>query len=49
MKMPIILTIVIIAYGVLNVVFENKLASPFLAIVLIYIIWKLYDIENKNS
>ncbi len=43
----IILTVVLLLYGYINIIFENKLSSPFVAIVLIYVIWKLYDI-NKN-
>lgn len=43
----IIITILLLVYGYVNIVFENKLAAPFLAIVLIYTIWKLYDMNKK--
>lgn len=46
MKINIILTILLLVYGYVNMVFENKLAAPFLAIVLIYVIWKMYDINR---
>lgn len=43
----IILTVLLLVYGFVNIVFENKLAAPFLAIVLICIIWKIHDMNNK--
>lgn len=45
--MPAVLTILLLAYGYVNLVFENKLAAPFLAIVFIYLIWKLYNMNFK--
>lgn len=47
MKINILLTILLLVYGYVNLVFENKLAAPFLAIISIYIIWKLYDMNKK--
>ncbi len=47
MIFPTILTIILLAYGYVNLVFENKLAAPFLAIILICLIWKLYSINMK--
>lgn len=47
MLFPAILTILLLAYGYMNIIFENKLASPFLAIIFIYLIWKLFDMKLK--
>ena len=47
MLFPAILTIILLAYGYVNLIFENKIAAPFLAIVFIYLIWKLYDMKLK--
>ncbi len=47
MVMPAILTILLLAYGYVNLIFENKLAAPFLAIIFIYLVWKLYSMNFK--
>ena len=47
MLFPAILTIILLVYGYVNLIYENKLAAPFLAIVFIYWIWKLYDMKWK--
>lgn len=47
MKINIFLTVLLLVYGYVNIVFENKLAAPFLAIVLICVIWKMYDMNKK--
>lgn len=49
MLFPAILTIILLAYGYMNLIFENKIAAPFLAIVFIYLIWKLYDMKLKTE
>lgn len=43
----IIITILLLFYGYINIVFENKLAAPFLAIVMIYLIWKIHNMNEK--
>lgn len=47
MKGNILLTVLLLVYGYINIVFENKLAAPFLAIALICVIWKMYDMNKK--
>lgn len=54
MAVFIILVIILIAYGVLNIPLVNQMASPFLAPVLIYLVWFAYkqmkeNEENKKS
>lgn len=47
MLFPAILTIILLVYGYVNLIYENKLAAPFLAIVFLYLIWKLYNMNWK--
>ena len=47
MKGNILLTVLLLVYGYINIVLENKLAAPFLAIALICVIWKMYDMNKK--
>lgn len=49
MVTPIILTIILLAYAVLNVPLSNQCASPFIAVVLICIVWKLWDAELSKA
>lgn len=49
MVMPIILTIILLAYAVLNIPLANQCASPFIAVVLICIVWKLWDAELSKA
>lgn len=48
MKTSIFLTVLLLVYGCLDLVFENKIAAPFLAVIFIYMVWKLYDL-NKHA
>lgn len=49
MSINIIMTVLLLVYGCFNLVFENKLASPFLALVFIFIIWKLYKLKLETD
>lgn len=46
---PIILTLILIAYGILNIPLVNQFASPFIAAVLICIVWKLWDRSDSTT
>lgn len=48
MKMPIFLTIVLLAFGYCCLGFPEIL-SPFLAFILIYFVWKAYRFQNENE
>lgn len=47
MKTSIFLTVLLLVYGCLDLVFENKIAAPFLAVIFIYMVWKLYDFNKQ--
>lgn len=48
MKMPIFLTIVLLAFGYCCLGFPEIL-SPFLAFILIYFVWKAYRFQDDNE
>lgn len=48
MKMPIFLTIVLLAFGYCCLGFPEIL-SPFLAFILIYFVWKAYRFQDENE
>lgn len=48
MKMPIFLTVVLLAFGYCCLGFPEIL-SPFLAFILIYFVWKAYRFQNENE
>ena len=48
MKMPIFLTIVLLAFGYCCLGFPEIL-SPFLAFILIYFVWKIQRFQNDNE
>ena len=48
MKMPIFLTIVLLAFGYCCLGFPEML-SPFLAFILIYFVWKAYRFQDENE
>lgn len=48
MKMPIFLTIVLLAFGYCCLGFPEIL-SPFLAFILIYFVWKVYRFQDENE
>ena len=48
MKMPIFLTIVLLAFGFCCLGFPEIL-SPFLAFILIYFVWKAYRFQDENE
>ena len=48
MKMPIFLTVVLLAFGYCCLAFPEIL-SPFLAFILIYFVWKAYRFQNENE
>ena len=48
MKMPIFLTIVLLAFGYCCLGFPERL-SPFLAFILIYFVWKAYRFQDENE
>lgn len=48
MKMPIFLTIVLLAFGYCCLGFPEIL-SPFLAFILIYFVWKIQRFQNENE
>ena len=48
MKMPIFLTIVLLAFGYCCLGFPEIL-SPFLALILIYFVWKAYRFQDENE
>lgn len=48
MKMPIFLTIVLLAFGYCCLGFPEIL-SPFLAFILIYFVWKAYLFQDDNE
>lgn len=48
MKMPIFLTVVLLAFGYCCLGFPEIL-SPFLAFILIYFVWKAYRFQDENE
>lgn len=48
MKMPVFLTIVLLAFGYCCLGFPEIL-SPFLAFILIYFVWKAYRFQDDNE
>lgn len=48
MKMPIFLTILLLAFGYCCLGFPEIL-SPFLAFILIYFVWKAYRFQDENE
>lgn len=46
--MIVIIILILIAYGILNIPYANQLASPFLAVVLIYFAVVIYNLRKEN-
>ncbi len=47
MKFPVIFTVLLIVAGYVCFVVPN-FAAPVLALLLIYVVWKLYSLGNQN-
>lgn len=46
---PIVLTIILIAYGFVNLALVNQVASPFLAVIFIALVWKIWLMDEKQD
>lgn len=46
--MIVIIILILISYGILNIPYANQLASPFLAVVLIYFAVVIYNLRKEN-
>lgn len=47
--MIVIIILILISYGILNIPYANQLASPFLAVVLIYFAVVIYKEKKTES
>lgn len=47
----VLLTILLLVYGFINIPLVNQLASPFIAVILIYFLWKdkINQIDNQEK
>lgn len=46
---PILLTIILIVYGFVNLALVNQVASPFLAVIFIALVWKIWFMDEKQD
>lgn len=49
MIVPTLLTVILLAYGILNVPFANQMASPFIAVILIWFVWAYWRDSQKRE